>query len=51
MNMQVLDSRRDLPSGYKVDVNRGKRDGRFSGSDSIYLRVATVGKPLCLLAG
>ena len=25
MNMQVLDSRRDLSGGYKVDVTRGER--------------------------
>jgi len=30
MNMQVLDARRDLSGGYKVDVTRGERDGRVS---------------------
>ena len=30
MNMQVLDARRDLSGGYKVDVRRGERVGRVS---------------------
>lgn len=30
MNMQVLDPRRDLSGGYKVDVTRGERVGRVS---------------------
>lgn len=30
MNMQVLDNRRDLSGGYKVDVTRGERVGRVS---------------------
>ena len=30
MNMQVLDARRDMSGGYKVDVSRGKRIGRVS---------------------
>jgi hypothetical protein len=30
MNRQVLDARRDLSGGYKVDVTRGERDGRVS---------------------
>jgi hypothetical protein len=30
MNMQVLDSRRDMSGGYKVDVSRGQRIGRVS---------------------
>ena len=30
MNMQVLDARRDLRGGYKVDVTRGERVGRVS---------------------
>ncbi|WP_033923444.1 hypothetical protein [Sphingomonas sp. 37zxx] len=30
MDMQVLDTRRDLSSGYKVDVSRGSRVGRVS---------------------
>ncbi len=30
MNMQVLDARRDMSSGYKVDVSRGERIGRVS---------------------
>ncbi|WP_157016664.1 DUF932 domain-containing protein [Mesorhizobium xinjiangense] len=30
MNMQVLDGRRDVSGGYKVDVNRGERIGRVS---------------------
>jgi len=30
MNMQVLDARRDLSGGYKVDVTRGERVGRVS---------------------
>ena len=30
MNMQVLDARRDLSGGYKVDVARGERVGRVS---------------------
>lgn len=30
MNMQVLDARRDLGGGYKVDVTRGERVGRVS---------------------
>lgn len=30
MNMQVLDARRDLSGGYKVDVNRGERVCRVS---------------------
>ena len=30
MNMQVLDARRDVGGGYKVDVGRGERIGRVS---------------------
>lgn len=30
MNMQVLDARRDLSGGYKVDARRGERVGRVS---------------------
>ena len=30
MNMQVLDARRDVSGGYKVDVTRGERVGRVS---------------------
>src|SRR6185437_6455289 len=30
MNMQVLDARRDMSGGYKVDVRRGERVGRVS---------------------
>lgn len=30
MNMQVLDGRRDMSGGYKVDVSRGERIGRVS---------------------
>jgi hypothetical protein len=30
MNMQVLESRRDVSGGYKVDVSRGERIGRVS---------------------
>ncbi|MBS1164380.1 MAG: hypothetical protein H6R00_405 [Proteobacteria bacterium] len=30
MNMQVLDARRDMSGGYKVDISRGKRIGRVS---------------------
>ena len=30
MNMQVLDARRDMSGGYKVDVSRGERIGRVS---------------------
>ena len=30
MNMQVLDARRDIRGGYKVDVSRGERIGRVS---------------------
>ena len=30
MNMQVLDARRDVSGGWKVDVNRGERIGRVS---------------------
>ncbi|MFS8037422.1 DUF932 domain-containing protein [Xanthobacter sp. AM11] len=30
MNMRVLDARRDLSGGYKVDVSRGERIGRVS---------------------
>lgn len=30
MNMQVLDARRDVSGGYKVDVSRGERIGRVS---------------------
>jgi len=30
MNIQVLDARRDLSGGYKVDVTRGERVGRVS---------------------
>ncbi len=30
MNMQVLDTRRDVSGGWKVDVNRGERIGRVS---------------------
>ena len=30
MNMQVLDARRDMNGGYKVDVSRGERIGRVS---------------------
>ncbi|RQW42492.1 DUF932 domain-containing protein [Novosphingobium sp. LASN5T] len=30
MNMQVLDARRDMSGGYKVDVSRGERVGRVS---------------------
>ena len=30
MDMQVLDARRDLSGGYKVDVTRGTRIGRVS---------------------
>jgi hypothetical protein len=30
MNMQVLDARRDVSGGYKVDVSRGQRIGRVS---------------------
>ncbi len=30
MNMQVLDARRDVSGGYKVDVSRGERVGRVS---------------------
>ena len=30
MNMQVLDARRDVTGGYKVDVSRGERIGRVS---------------------
>ena len=28
VNMQVLDARRDLSGGYKVDITRGERVGR-----------------------
>jgi hypothetical protein len=30
MNMQVLDARRDMSGGYKVNVSRGERIGRVS---------------------
>jgi hypothetical protein len=30
MNMQVLDARRDVSGGWKVDINRGERIGRVS---------------------
>jgi hypothetical protein len=30
MNMQVLDARRDVGGGYKVDVSQGSRVGRVS---------------------
>ncbi|WP_040426643.1 hypothetical protein [Afipia birgiae] len=30
MNMQILDARRDVSGGWKVDVNRGERLGRVS---------------------
>jgi hypothetical protein len=30
MNVQVIDARREFPSGYKVDVSRGERIGRVS---------------------
>ena len=30
MNMQVLDARREVSGGYKVDVTRGERIGRVS---------------------
>ena len=30
MNMQVLEARRDVSGGYKVDVSRGERVGRVS---------------------
>ncbi|PKP92945.1 MAG: DUF932 domain-containing protein [Alphaproteobacteria bacterium HGW-Alphaproteobacteria-16] len=30
MNMQVLDARRDVTGGYKVDVSRGSHNGRVS---------------------
>jgi len=30
MNMQVLDARRDVSGGYKVDVSRGSHNGRVS---------------------
>ena len=30
MNMQVLDARRDISGGYRVDVSRGERVGRVS---------------------
>jgi len=30
MNMQVLEARRDVSGGYKVDVTRGQRVGRVS---------------------
>ena len=30
MNMQVLEARRDMSGGYKVDVSRGSRVGRVS---------------------
>ena len=30
MNMQVLDARRDVSGGYKVDISRGERIGRVS---------------------
>jgi len=30
MNMQVLDARRDVGGGYKVDISRGERIGRVS---------------------
>ncbi len=30
MNMQILDARRDMRGGYKVDVTRGERVGRVS---------------------
>jgi hypothetical protein len=30
MNMQFLESRRDVSGGYKVDVKRGERIGRVS---------------------
>eukprot|EP01042_Synura_sphagnicola_P011850 gene11850-15106_t len=32
MNMQVLDARRDMSGGYKVDVTRGERVGRVSSA-------------------
>jgi len=30
MNMQLLEARRDVSGGYKVDVSRGERVGRVS---------------------
>ena len=30
MNMQVLDARRDVSGGWKVDINRGERIGQVS---------------------
>lgn len=48
MNMQVLDARRDVGGGYKVDVSRGQRIGRVSSEwfsrpdDERYLSLADL---------
>ena len=48
MNMQVLDARRDMSGGYKVDVSRGERIGRVSSewfsrpSDERYLSLSEL---------
>ncbi|MBN9232139.1 DUF932 domain-containing protein [Mesorhizobium sp.] len=50
MNMQVLDARRDVSGGWKVDVNRGERIGRVSSEwfsrpdDERYLSLAELGR-------
>ncbi|MDU6322905.1 MAG: DUF932 domain-containing protein, partial [Bradyrhizobium sp.] len=50
MNMQVLDARRDVSGGWKVDINRGERIGRVSSEwfsrpdDERYLSLAELGR-------
>lgn len=50
MNMQVLDARRDMTGGYKVDVSRGERVGRVSSewfsrpADERYLSLSELAR-------
>ena len=50
MNMQMLDARRDLSGGYKVDVTRGERIGRVSSEwfsrpdDERFLSLGDLGR-------
>ena len=50
MNIQVLDTRRDVSGGWKVDINRGERIGRVSSEwfsrpdDERYLSLTELGR-------
>lgn len=53
MNMQVLDTRRDVSGGYKVDVSRGERIGRVSSEwfsrpdDERFLSLGDLARSVC----